>query len=595
MPLAKKTNKSTPKKRLPKLSNSMVVLMAREYYRLIMPRKKTHRVFVWVIFLSASVIISCQMLYPLDRAVPFAQIGDTSVAYMQHDTLAAKLTTLFGATKVELRAGEKTTVHTLATAGAELNTERSIQQLIEYPFWQRFIPLSILWQVPSVSQANVFYTDARLQEFAHKRSAEMSASPTNARLAIEQGKLVATPAKQGIEIRTTDIVTTLSRASLQLGKTTQITLPSKQLAAARTMDDFVQVQAQAEAALQRKITIILDEQHFTPTDEEVASWLLLATEPAGQVSLQVDAQKVETYIASLNAQVGEPAGQTDIRMVNGNEVGHTPGKVGREVDSAALLPQISAYLLEGMGYPNITGSFVEVQPSIIFNSKYTSSEAGLQAYVADVGASKNVRIDVRQLDGQKWSANTRATESTVSASTYKLFVSLVLFDKMSGGEISWSDQMLDTDVSTCFDRMTIASTNPCAEKWLAEWGRSNVNSFLYGRGFSNGTTFTSSIANHTTAADLTTYMTGLHEGTLVKEPYRSRLIHSLSVHPYRKGIPSGSQGKVYDKVGFLWDYVHDTAIVQHPRGTYAITVMTKGQSYAAIATITREIEKIMYP
>ena len=52
---------------------------------------------------------------------------------------------------------------------------------------------------------------------------------------------------------------------------------------------------------------------------------------------------------------------------------------------------------------------------------------------------------------------------------------------------------------------------------------------------------------------------------------------------------------MWDKVGFIWDYVNDTAIVHHPRGTYVMTIMTKGQSYGAIAAMTREIERIMYP
>ena len=32
-----------------------------------------------------------------------------------------------------------------------------------------------------------------------------------------------------------------------------------------------------------------------------------------------------------------------------------------------------------------------------------------------------------------------------------------LFDEINAGGISWSDPMLDTTVSGCFDRMTIAS------------------------------------------------------------------------------------------------------------------------------------------
>jgi len=150
-------------------------------------------------------------------------------------------------------------------------------------------------------------------------------------------------------------------------------------------------------------------------------------------------------------------------------------------------------------------------------------------------------------------------------------------------------------VAGCFERMTVASTNPCAEKWIAIFGREYINNFIYARGFSSGTSFTTGSANQTTAADLTKYMIGLNDGTLVSGANRDRLLSSLGRHPYRYGIPTGSAGVVHDKVGFLWDYVHDAAIVQHPRGTYIMTIMTKGQSYAAIATATREIERIMYP
>jgi hypothetical protein len=176
-----------------------------------------------------------------------------------------------------------------------------------------------------------------------------------------------------------------------------------------------------------------------------------------------------------------------------------------------------------------------------------------------------------------------------------LFVAKWLFDQMDKGAIHWDDPMLDTNVSVCFDRMTIASTNPCAEAWLAQAGRANFNQYIYGLGFSQGTNFNMPIATHTTADDLQRMMLGIYNGSIIDGAHKDRLLHSLSVHPYRYGIPTGSAGQVWDKVGFLWDYVHDTAIVRHPQGTYVMTIMTKGQSYATIAALTREIERIMYP
>lgn len=49
------------------------------------------------------------------------------------------------------------------------------------------------------------------------------------------------------------------------------------------------------------------------------------------------------------------------------------------------------------------------------------------------------------------------------------------------------------------------------------------------------------------------------------------------------------------KLVFLWDYSHDVAVVEHPRGTYILAIMTKGASFHTIANITRELEAFMYP
>lgn len=590
---------STPKKklikRLPKLSNLTIILLARQYYQQVMPAKKSHRVLIWVAFFSVSIIIAGQMLYPLDRAVPFASIAGKPAGFETHNELAKRITEQFDATKVKVAAGDRSVEFDLKSAGAEPNTDRTIMQLSDYPFWQRFIPLSLLWQMPKADTADVYFAGSVLKRFSEEQSKKITYAPTNARLAFKDNAIIATPEKSGSTTTAPQFYDMLANAKVQLGKTSTIKAPVTQQSAAHSMSKFASVKAQAEAALKRTITITANAQAFTPDKTETASWLLLDTATDGGVTLRVDDNRIKAYLASINAKVGTSPGQTNITIVDGRETGRATGASGRAINSDALTQEIAAYVLSGNGKPQITAQFVEVAPTVIFNDRYTATQEGLQAYLNDLGKSKNVRVVVQQLDGGKWAASTRATESTPSGSTYKLYVALMLFDKMKKGEITWDDPMLDTNVNTCFNRMTIASTNPCAEKWLATWGRDNVNNFVYAHGFSTGTSFTNRTATHSTAADLTKYMIGLNDGSLVTEPYRSRLLHSLGTHPYRYGIPTGSKGVVYDKVGFLWDYIHDTAIVQHPRGTYIMTIMTKGQSYGAIASITREVERIMYP
>lgn len=541
-------------------------------------------------------IVVIQLSYPYNRGLPFAHIAGVSVRHQSPSVIAKVISEKFDATKVKLVLDETVSQEVeLKFTGAELNTDRMIEQVADYPLWQRFIPGSIVWRSAQLTEADVYFTGVPFDEFVATKTKELSFPPSNARLAIANGELIVEEAIKGSEVNAAGLAEKLSTSRILLGSLTEITVPSKRLDAPRSSKDLALVKAEAEAILAHTITLKVGEKHFTPDKNQLASWLVLTDDEKNDVTVGIDREKIKAYIAELNKSVSVPAGQTNITMVDGREVGRTTGASGRELAADMLTDQLIAALRAPEKIVSLDAPFKEALPSVIFNSRYTAAQEGLQAYVNDVARTRNVRIKIQQLSAPGWGVGARDNESTPSGSTYKLFVALVLFDRIDKGEIRWTDPMLDTTVAGCFERMTVASTNPCAESWIAQFGRQYINDFIYARGFSTGTSFTTGWANHTTAADLTKFMRGLNDGTLVSGANRDRLLDSLGRHPYRYGIPTGSRGVVHDKVGFLWDYVHDTAIVQHPRGTYLMTIMTKGQSYAAIASITREVERIMYP
>jgi len=560
-------------------------------------RRKLYRLLMWFGGTVVVAVIAVQLLYPAGKGLPLASVAGKSMTFASNDDMAKALADAFDVSKVKLAVGnDKTVEYSLKSIGAELNTEQMIAKLSDYPLWQRFIPGSILWQQSQLSTASVYYSGDQFTKFTKTVSGELSFASMNARLAIKDGKLIATDEIAGSEVNSDELMTAISSATMSLGGTTTIAVPAKRVPANLGSKDLEKVKNQAEQALAHTMVISADGKQFHPTKSEMASWILLSTDKDGKVSLSVDRDKVKAYIAEVNKKVGTAAGQINITIVNGIETGRTSAATGRAIDSDNLAGQISEALLKAEPKDiTLTANMVSIQPSVIYNSKYTSTQAGLQAYANDVARDRNMHISIRQLTGEKWAVDARATESIPSASTYKLYLALILFDRIDSGQIHWDDPMLDTTVAGCFERMTVASTNPCAEKWIAMFGRDYINNYIYAKGFSTGTSFTTGGANQTTAADLTKYMIGLHTGSLLSGANRVRLLDSLGRHPYRYGIPTGSIGVVHDKVGFLWDYVHDAGIVEHPRGTYVMTVMTKGQSYAAIATVTREVERIMYP
>jgi len=518
------------------------------------------------------------------------------VGWQSETDLANQATLVFQRSKIKFIIGGKPSgIYTLSEAGADIKAEEMASRLANYPFWLRLVPFSIFWQLPNVQTLDLAFALPTLEVFAQKTSSQLSRPPINAGVAFKDGQLTAVNDVPGHLVSAQAIKNVLQTTKYSFAGMTELRIDAKLQEASRRSTAFASVRNQAEQALARPLTIRAADQTFAVGNAEKASWLEFGETTEGGTNLVINRQKLQSSIDNWSKAAGHPAGQTNINIENGREVSRTTGEKGSQVDATSIVQPITDYLLRGQGSSVILAAMTDLEPSVIYNNRYTTTEDGLRAYVRDK-ARNGAWFSIRQLGGSGWSADADAEESVVSASTYKLFIAKRLFDEINAGGISWSDPMLDTTVSGCFDRMTIASTNPCAVAWLDRFGRENLNDFVYRLGFSRAVTFTHTQATHVSAGDLTKFMVGLETGSLIGGAQRERLLYSLSHHPYRYGIPTGSQAReVYDKVGFLWNYVHDTAIVRHSRGTYVMTIMTQGKSYAAIAAMTRDIERIMYP
>ncbi len=566
------------------------------YYR-VMPNKKHHRAMVWAVFFSVVAVIAYQLLYPPDRALPFARISDTFVGMQTETQLAREINDRYQRSRVIVAASTTTYLEVdIGEVGAEALTAQATLRLQKYPFWQRFVPLSIVFKWPHVRDVPVEYQSKIVTKMTEEIASKLTVPAQNAKVSITNGEIVAHDEKPGTIVASADVKNALIATAIRLGTVSVVPVKAVVVSPQTTAKDLVAVRTKIEQSLAKTVTIHVDDKQFTPDRTEIASWLRIDRGGDNSLIVAVDGSKLSAYLDGISDIVGTKPGTTAVTIVNGIETARIDGASGKRIATEQASKEIAEQLLsESTEGVDFIATLVDVPAVVMYNNKYTASQEGLQSYVTDAARMKNANIVIEQLDGPRWRASADGSLSTVSASTYKVFVALYLFDQMNKGAISWSDPMLDTTVSGCFDRMTIASTNPCAQAWLSQWGRENVNQFVYKHGFSQGTTFKNSIATHTTADDLAKFMVGLEQGTLIQGAQRDRLLHSLRVHPYRTGVPSGSDGEVWDKVGFLWDYVHDAAIVHHPRGRYIIVVMTKGRSYATIAGITREVEKILYP
>lgn len=543
------------------------------------------------IFLLA--VLGMQVLYPGDQALPRAQLGGQVVGGEPHDALVQRIEAGFEEATVVFEAGEETESLLLRRI-AELQAEASARELTDYPWWQRALPLSLYIKRPQVEHLNVQVDEEQLAEHAEVLAEALSAAPQNARLTMQDGELATTPAVPGQEVRAETIREVLSGYSFRFGTTT-IVLASQEQRPAVEDDAIAAIKAQAEAILQRQIVVVApDGREFIASPTDMTAWLTVAASEDGNPQLSADREQLAAYVNRLNGTVGTAPGTARATVVDGEEIARTAAPSGLAIASGQLIDGLAGALLGEASSSRLTIQLVPVPPNVVYDRSYTSSEKGLRAYVSHIGASENIRIAVSQVGGSGWSAQARADEQTVAASTYKLYVAAMLLSQVSEGKLSLGSSMLDTDVAGCLERIIVVSDNPCAEAFVSRFGGGNLNSYLYGKGLSRVTTFISESAAQTTVADLEKMLRGIESGSIVGGNDRTRLLDAMGRQRYRAGVPAGSRGSVQNKVGFLWDYLNDAAIVRRSEGTYVIAIMTKGSSWQRIAEVTREIERIMY-
>lgn len=568
--------------------------VSRHYYSY-MPNKRGHRVLVWVTFLVFSAMIAVQMLYPLDRTLPFARDDTGYVGWRERNILAATYQKQFQEAKVVLKSGTRTETRLLGQVGASVDTEAMVNGLAEYPFWQRLVPFSLFAVWPTTDHLLVEFDGKVAREQIDTLAQRLSYEPTNASVEIKDGAVVVGKAAPGNQVAVEQVRASLVQATYRAG-TTVVTVPSETIQPTLHDKDVTTARQAAETALARDITIMITgrAEPIVPDITTRAQWLsITAADTVPQ--LAVNPEQIRAYVAELNDTVRIAPGVTTVQVVDGVERSQSGGKTGMALQIEAVTSDI-VRALSGERDPVIRVDLHPVDPTIRFDRQYSHTQAGLQAYINFLTSTQNVRIAVEQLGGDRWVAAGREHESIPSASTYKLFVMMRVFDDINAGRITWDTPMLDTTAGGCFERTIVPSTNPCAEAWIRQYGHHTLTAYVHSRGFSQGTGFTFRDATHTTAADLARYLKGLYHGTLIDGANRDILLEKMGRQLYRGGIPAGTKGWAQNKVGFLWDYLHDAAIVHHPKGDYVLVIMSKGYgTYRYAANITRQIESIMYP
>lgn len=556
----------------------------------------------WSIIAVASLTVSlvlAQLAFPRDRAPFGAKIADLSVAGWTTDDIEKSIADFYKQSAVEVKSSGRTILSLKpATVGVKIDVSAVAKKSIEYPFWLRFVPTSLFWSGTEVDEYEPTIELSKLDQFMSDNQSDFELTPVNARLEVEDGEPVVIKEVNGAKLSAEQLKRSIESAQFKLSGQTVLGAEFTDISPPITAKQLEPIRDEAKDIINRSFSLVFGENKHEVSSSDIVSWVGFAqddAQSADEVRIELNHEKISQHIGDkFNKLVDIAPGVTEVHLTDGVEQSRRQGNDGRTIDYAELLTDIDSWLF-GKDQKKEIGVVAKTVPARINkNQTFTKSEAGLHAYLNSLADEGDIRVSVMQLGGQGWRADYRAYDKTVAASTYKVFVVVYALNQIADGKLSEDDQVNGMSVRQCIDRTIVQSDNACPEAMLNKFGRTNINNFLYERGYSRNTNFNDINSAQTTVADLTKIMAEIERGEILNGEKRDFLLDLMKRQVYRRGVPAGTTARVADKVGFLWGYLSDTAIVYHPSGTYVISIMTNNLSWTKLAEITRKVEGIIY-
>lgn len=561
--------------------------------------KRSKKIALISLGVVVGLLLIFQIFYPRDRALPGTILGDQDISGWTDGDISHLASELYKRSTVEVEGSDKTMLgRNLSAVGVAIDFDQVAEQATSYSFWLRLVPTSIFWAGSAVGAVEAGIDQGKLDTFVADNEANFVISPENAKLVVDGSVVKIQDEVKGARLSADQFKSGVKSTKYILGGPTILDVKFSYTEPDIKKSDLEPLRSRANEIISRDITLEFEQTRELVDKATLASWIVFnqaEAKSASDITIDLNNDNVLQFVhAKFDKVVAIPAGVTDVHLTDGIEQSRTTGPDGRAVDDTLTSAEIKRVLLEAGSDASLAVPARSVPASIKKHHTFTKSQRGLQAYLNSLADEGDIKVSVTQMGGAGWSASYRAAEQTVAASTYKVYVVAYALDQIAEGKLSYDDEVNGTTFRECMTRAIVRSDNACPEAMLAKFGRSTVNEYFYARGYSRATNLNHSTASQTSASDLVRAMIEIENGTLLKGGERSFMIGLMREQVYRQGIPAGTSAVAAGKVGFLWGYLNDTAIVYHPSGTYALSVMTNNASWSKIAEITRKIESIMY-
>lgn len=534
------------------------------------------------------IVVLIQLVYPRNRMLPNSQVLGNNVSFKSKAYVTSQITDKEDDQITVVVAG-KTINNNLADMGIRIDGDATVAPALEYGWWARLVPFSILWphQVDDFGLASS--DSAKTAKFMESlKSYDQPAKQATLRLDgttvevldAEDGHSYSNQAAQA-ELLKERVTTDL-----------RLTVNGVADPAAVTSAEAKQAAAKVEDRLRTKLTVSVDNQASLVDPATLATWFTFTPDTAKkELTIGYSRKKISEFLKPYADKVYVAQIPKKITTIDGVLQGQVPGKAGRALNNEK---SIDAIIKAASENKDIAQAVVApVDPTTINSATYTKSSKGIQALI-NTWAKENsgsYYVAMHQVGGSI-SASLNGGTKLTPASLYKLYVVDVVYTKMAKGQISPNTKTTTgKTVSQCIELAIVRSDNPCAVALGDMIGWQKNDGFLAGQGFGSTTLSRNVLA--TTASDTMNLLVKLQSGSLIKSKYTTELLGYMRRQIYRNGIPAGSDGAVADKVGFLDNLNHDAGIVYHPNGKYVLVIMTKNSNFSQIADLARKISNVM--
>lgn len=202
-------------------------------------------------------------------------------------------------------------------------------------------------------------------------------------------------------------------------------------------------------------------------------------------------------------------------------------------------------------------------------------------------------IVAKSIDGPSFEARLNSDTEFQSASIYKLFLTLPLFNQIAAEHQKGTMVTVNgakRSIATCVDLMLRISNNECGEAMGDYINWQKADTVLHEKGFGH-TTIGESSYLRTSPGDTASFLAGL-QGDMFNRTARDTILTSLKQQRWREGIPAGCPGcSVANKTGAIDSVMHDAGIVEYSSGTYVLVIFSENGSFQQIAELTGQLQQ----